>query len=291
MKNTLIQKAKELKIEYIGFCSAKRDDVLFEILSKRREKFGINPFEEEDIEKRVDASLLLKTAKSIIVCLFPYKTKEETVKNLALYASVTDYHLVAQEKLALLAEVLSGFKTLCFADTGALCDRFLAFRAGLGFFGKNNMLINEKYGSYFAIGYILTDAEIEPDKELNKKCMGCCECIKNCPTNAIKEDFGFDYTKCLSFITQAKELSCEQKELLKKSDKIIGCDICQSVCPHNLTAQITPIDEFYKNNLSGISYDDISSLSNREFKEKFGSFAFSFLGKKRILRNITEKNK
>ena len=290
MKKRLIDKAKELKIEYIGFCDAKRDEVLFEILEKRRKEFGINPFEEENIEKRVDPLLALENAKSIIVCLFPYKTKKSAEGNLALYASVTDYHKVIKEKLFELSKELKGYNSLCFADTGALCDRFLAYRAGLGFFGKNNMLINEKYGSFFAIGYILTDATIEPDTPMNKKCMDCGECVKKCPGGAIKENFGFDYMRCLSFITQAKEIDGEQREILKKGEKIVGCDICQNVCPHNFDMPLTPIEEFYQNNIKELSYNDIFPLSNREFKEKFSDFAFGFLGKKRILRNITEKN-
>ena len=291
MKKKLTEKANELKIEYIGFCDAEKDEELIKILKKRRENFGFSPFEEEDLEKRVNPKMLMPEAKSVIVCLFPYFIGNKTAENLALYASVTDYHRVAQKKLNELAKVLGGYKYECFADNDPLCDRFLAYKAGLGFYGKNSMLINEKYGSYFAIGFILTDAKIESNKPIKKTCLGCDLCIKHCPGGAILQNFGFDYTNCLSYITQAKEHAESQVKMLKNSDKIVGCDICQSVCPHNEEIKITPIGEFRENVLSELYFDDIQKLSNREFKEKYKDYAFSWLGKKKILRNFTEKNK
>lgn len=289
MKSRLIKKARELNIYHIGFCKADFDSELYDILKKRRELFGKSAFEEEDIIKRADPKLLMEDCKSVIVCLFPYYCKDLPEGNLAMYAKVTDYHTVCKRKLNELMSTLHGYKCACYADIDPLCDRFLAFRAGLGFFGKNSMLINEELGSYFAIGFILTDAEIEADKPQNNTCKGCNLCIKHCPGGALSQNFGFDAAKCLSYITQAKQLSNEQLSLLQKSENVVGCDICQKVCPHNKNIPETCMTEFLENKISEINFEDISRLSNREFKEKYAVFAFSWLGKKRIVRNFTEK--
>lgn len=277
-------------IEYVGFCRAERDGELFEILKKRRELFGINPFEESELEKRVNPACVLNGAKSVVVCLFPYYLKERENSGFAMYASVKDYHIVAREKLNLLAKELDGFEYVVCCDTDPLCDRYLAYKAGLGFFGKSSMLINEKYGTYFAIGFIVTNAYIEEDKPLLKTCGNCKECIKACPGGAIKEGYGFDYKSCFSYITQAKELSFSQAGMLKKSGKIVGCDVCQSACPYNKNAQETPIEDFKTEKPDEDDINLIKNMSNREFKEKYGKFAFSWIGKKTVARNIEEKN-
>lgn len=225
--------------------------------------------------------------KTAIVCLFPYFTGE-SAGNLSLYARSRDYHIVIKEKL----RVLSSFiKTLSpdasfdiFADIGPLVDRKLAYRAGLGFYGKNSMLINPDFGSYFFIGYILTDILLESDSPLGTNCLSCNKCILACPGGALKEKF--DISKCASHISQKKgALTKEEENILKKSKSVFGCDICQRVCPHNNISK-TAMKEFSEDLIFSVTLEDIEALSNRAFMRKYKDRAFSWRGREVLVRNL-----
>ncbi len=225
--------------------------------------------------------------KSAIVCLFPYFCGNDE-GNLSLYARGYDYHSVIKEKLSLVTDYIKALLTdaVCeiFADIGPEVDRHLAYEAGLGFYGKNRMLINDDFGSYFFIGYILTDLPLESDKPLNKSCMGCNKCIESCVGSALGE--GFQLERCASHISQKKGTLTESEiAILKKSNLIFGCDMCQRVCPHN---NITPhpMKEFTEDMIYSLYMDDIENLSNKEFLSKYKNRAFSWRGKNVLLRNI-----
>lgn len=225
--------------------------------------------------------------KSAIVCLFPY-FQGYSAGNLSLYARSIDYHLIIKEKLDVLTEFIRTLspESICenFADIGPEIERQLAYDAGLGFFGKNGMLINDDFGSYFFIGYILCDLPLEDDKPLDKSCMRCNACINACPGGALGG--GFDISKCASHISQKKgELTESEIAILKKSGLIFGCDTCQHVCPHN---NITPkpLCEFTDDLIHSLNIEDIENLSNKEFIRKYKNRAFSWRGKNVLLRNI-----
>ena len=225
--------------------------------------------------------------KSAIVCLFPYYTGDEE-GNLSLYARPYDYHLIIKEKLS---EVCDYICTLSphvqceiFADIGPLVDRNLAYKAGLGFYGKNKMLINDDFGSFFFIGYILCNLHLESDSPSEKSCISCNKCIETCPGGALGD--GFDINKCASHISQKKgDLTRSEIAILKKSGLIFGCDTCQKVCPHN---NITPrpMKEFTEDLIHSLNMGDIENLSNKEFLSKYKNRAFSWRGKNVLLRNI-----
>ena len=125
----------------------------------------------------------------VVVALFPYFVAGE-IGNLAMYARGYDYHKLNEKKL----KILSGFllengaaRCKIFVDNSARDDRLMAYRAGLGFFGKNNLLICEEFGSYFTIGQIVTDIEIEADMPQERSCDNCGACIKNCPGGALHD--------------------------------------------------------------------------------------------------------
>ncbi len=225
--------------------------------------------------------------RSAIVCLFPYYCGERD-GNLSLYARSLDYHLVIKEKLSPVCDFIRTLspdgECQIFADIGPEVDRRLAYEAGLGFYGKNKMLINDDFGSYFFIGYILCDLDLAPDTPLQKTCMGCNRCIENCPGGALGEEF--DINKCASHISQKKgDLTESEIAILKKSALVFGCDMCQRVCPHN---NITPkpMEEFTKDLIDNINLSDLESLSNREFMKKYKNRAFSWRGKGVLERNI-----
>ena len=224
--------------------------------------------------------------KSAIVCLFPYFSGYEE-GNLSVYAYSTDYHVITKEKLGQLCDfVLNNGATYAegFADIGPSIDKYLAYYAGLGFYGKNTLMINHRLGSYFFIGYVLTDLPLEPDKPTDESCINCGRCITACPGNAL--DNGFNEERCVSAISQKKgELTDEERSLLKKSGYAFGCDICQKVCPHNQIV-FSPMPEFMKNRIYNLTEDMFEGLSNKEFRHKYGNYAFAWRGKAVLLRNI-----
>lgn len=227
-------------------------------------------------------------SKNAVVALFPYFVKGEE-GNLSLYARGIDYHTVAEGLLKRLANALvtmGATKTLIHVDKGRLDDRKAAYDAGLGFWGMNSMLISPKYGSYFFIGQIVHDLDIEPDLPMDMECISCGRCERECPNGAIKGSKA-DESKCLSAITQKRgELYAAEQALIIKNGLCWGCDVCQNVCPHNRGLETNAMPEFLKERITSLSKGDIEGLSNKEFKEKYGKYAFSWRGKNVLLRNL-----
>lgn len=223
--------------------------------------------------------------KVCIVALFPYFCGYEENSNLSIYTHGADYHIVTKNILEAVAHNLDLEDYRVHSDTGPKIERSLASEAGLAFTGRNGMAINPKYGSYFFIGYIVCNENLPLSLPLEENCKDCGRCFEMCPGKALGTTF--DETKCLSAITQKKgELSDWEKELIKSNNMVFGCDICQKVCPHNRNAAYTPIGEFKENRISSIAIEDIKLLTNKEFKEKYGTRAFSWRGKNVVLRNL-----
>lgn len=224
--------------------------------------------------------------KTAVVCLFPYFS-EYHPGNLSVYAYSLDYHKIIKEKLGLLGEFIinnGASEAESYADIGPEIDKNLAWLAGLGFYGKNSLLINPRLGSYFFIGYILTDLKTETDGPLDMKCQDCGRCVAACPGGAL--DTGFDPSRCVSALTQKKgELTADEQELIKKAGYAFGCDICQKVCPHN-AIEFSPMPEFSTDRIFNLTADMFDGLSNRDFKEKYGKYAFAWRGKSVLIRNI-----
>lgn len=246
MKKRIIQKAKELGIKTLGF------------------------------------------SQNAVVALLPYFVDGEE-GNLSLYARCIDYHLVLEEKLKILAtELVQGGATKLeiHVDKGKHNDRRAAYEAGLGFYGMNGMLISPRYGSYFFIGQIIHDLELEADTPDDRDCLMCGRCERECPGRALSGG-RVNAEKCLSQITQKRgELTDTEKLLIKEYGTCWGCDICQRVCPHNRGIETNASPEFLKDRITALTLDDIDGLSNREFKEKYGKYPFSWRGKSVLLRNL-----
>lgn len=247
--------------------------------------------EEPSIEKRINPRATMENAKSIIVCAFPYFIENVLDSNISKYCYGKDYHIVVKEKLKQIGEYINNevkdFEYMIFADNGPLVDRYLASESGIGYYGINNNIITDEYGSYVFIGYIINNYNFELDNKSNKTCIKCGKCIKSCPGKAILGNFKIDPKKCLSYITQKKEaLSEDEKTILKNNKKIFGCDICQDVCPHNINISKTNIKEFAQDLMYRLNEEDIYNISNKEFKRKYKDKAFSWRGKKIIQRNM-----
>lgn len=275
------------------------------LLEEKLNKLGINEFGIIDVKDyirpriyesmteyyndfQIKGNYDLSRFNSIIVFLLNYRPKVLSKENMSIGSNELDYHYVFREKANQLKEIFDSKNFEAFTDTGPLFDRSLALQAGLGFIGKNGVLINENIGSFNFIGYILTD--IKYDKYVHNNnlngCGDCDICLRSCPTGAISKN-GFHPERCLAHITQTKN---PDEKLLKRVSTFYGCDICQRCCPKNKD-KCPGMSEF----LSGdkIDYKDVFLLSNNEFKEKFGRKAFFWKGRKIIKRNaiVTATNR
>lgn len=288
---------KEIGLKCVGIAGIGPYNTLERIIKYKLANGYITGMEEPIIENRINPKNTMENAESIIVCAFPYYIGDVEDSNLSKYCYGKDYHIVAREMLQQICDYLEkeikGFEYKIFVDNGPLVDRHLAYLAGIGYFGVNNNIITDEYGSYVFIGYIINNYQFKADEPLPKSCIKCGKCVKYCPGNAILGNFELNPKRCLSYITQKKgELSQEEIYVLRENKKIFGCDVCQDVCPHNKNAPLTEIKEFTEKNIFKLNYEEISELSNKEFKRKYGDRAFSWRGKGIIKRNleVIEKN-
>ncbi|MGL6105170.1 tRNA epoxyqueuosine(34) reductase QueG [Romboutsia sp.] len=278
-------------LKYVGICGVKINHTLETIIKRRLSNGHTTGMEEPILENRVNPKNIMRNAKSIIVCAFPYYIGEDEESNLSKYCYGKDYHIVAksimEEISNHLIQRIDGFEYKIFVDNGPLVDRYLAYSAGVGYFGLNNNIITDDYGSYVFIGYIINNYEFNADEPLPKTCIKCGKCVEYCPGNALLGNFEMNPKRCLSYITQKKgDLDNDEIEALKENKKIFGCDICQDVCPHNKNIIKTNIDEFKNNIITKLEYEEINEISNKEFKKKYGDRAFSWRGKNIIKRNL-----
>ncbi len=290
MKEVLRSYCNSLKIEYVGIAPPGPYDDFGKVWKKQIGKGYISGFEEKDYGRRTDPRLILEDTKSVIVCLFPYYTGTKVEANLSKYVYGKDYHIIIKEKLKAIGEFLEtkidDFHYKAYVDAGPLNERYLAYKAGLGFRGVNGNIINDKYGSYVFIGYILNNYSFEADKPDERNCMKCYKCIKNCPGQCILGDSTINPLKCKSYLTQKKGiLNTDEVEIFRKTTLIWGCDVCQDVCPHNRQAEETIIDEFKENLVYKVDCNEIKQISHREFEKKYKDRAFSWRGKKVLKRN------
>lgn len=291
MKEVLKEFCRSIGIEHIGITPPGPYHELEERWKKRIEEGHITGFEERDFARRIDPRLTMEDAASIIVCLFPYFTGTNKDSNLSKSAIPRDYHLIVKSMLNQIGEFLQnrivGFQYKAFVDNGPLVDRYLAYQAGLGYWGVNAHLITDAYGSYVFIGYLITNHPFPWDKPMERTCIQCGKCVKACPGCAILGNFDINPLRCRSFITQKKgELSEADITILKRSSLVFGCDICQDVCPHNRGIECTPMEDFQRDLKHNIDYEELLEISNKEFLRRYRDRAFSWRGKSMLLRNF-----
>jgi len=208
---------------------------------------------ENHYEKRVDPRKLVEGAKSVVsVILNYYPDKKQTDPEapvLAKYAYGQDYHQVIRKKLnALLSftnELIPGCEGRVFTDSAPVLEHAWASRAGLGWIGKNSLLLTTRFGSFVFIGEMIISAELEYDRPVNDMCGSCRNCITSCPTGAIVEDRVVDAGKCISYHTIENKTPEMPEEVRGKfQNRVFGCDICQDVCPWNSKATANATEEF-----------------------------------------------
>ncbi|TCS83615.1 epoxyqueuosine reductase [Tepidibacillus fermentans] len=298
LKKQLIKYAKKIGIDKIGFTSADPFPELKEILIRHRELGYESGFEEKDLEKRTDPKLSLSDAKSMIAIAIAYPSKIETPPKstkgeyrgfVSRSAWGIDYHLILHKKLnhlgQFLKELVPSAEYVVMSDTGALSDHAVAERAGIGWIGKNSLLITPEFGSYVYLGQIITNIFFPEDHPMENQCGDCTRCIDACPTQAIVNPYQVNAKQCLSFITQRKDM-LEEHWMEKLGNRIYGCDTCQIVCPKN--KGINPIHQeltLPNPELAKPLLKPLLTISNKEFKQTWGQTAAAWRGKKPLQRN------
>ena len=256
---------------------------------------------ERNFDKRTDPTLLVEGCKSIIVTLmnyFPEEFQAVDAPKISKYAySRIDYHTVMREKLEMLENrIKDEFGESCFnadqqhrfVDSAPVLERQWAVRAGLGWIGKNKMLINPVLGSFCFIGVILINKELEYDKPIKDHCGTCRKCLDACPTGALTENAGLDARKCISYQTIEKKTEIAKEIQSKLSGYAYGCDICNDVCPWNRTrAKANSHKEFEPlNEIIGWNIDEWDNLTQKEFKLIFKNSAIQRAGYMKLKQNI-----
>ncbi|MEL7646593.1 MAG: tRNA epoxyqueuosine(34) reductase QueG [Sedimentibacter sp.] len=290
IKDTIKEAAVSLGIESIGFTNVLDYSYLEENL-RRRKAYGFeSEFEEHDIEKRLDVRNVFLKCKSIIAVAVPYGVgyKKPSVADKGLLSVVAfgeDYHTKIRcmlEKLAKEIQKQFDFEYVICVDTSPLLDREVCRNANLGHQGKNTMLINNHYGSFVNLGYILTDIEMECEKYEEKDICGSCSlCMKSCPNKAIT-DSGIDTGRCISALTQTKK-DIPYEYRLSMKNQLYGCDMCQLVCPRN--KKVLGMGSSVDYSCLAVDLKEILTISGAEFAKKYGNTSGGWRGK-----NIWKRN-
>ena len=235
------------------------------------------PFVSRDIDKRIDPSRSLPGAKSVIVLGKGYAPSPSG--NLSSLGCGIDYHVTLTNILAELAQLLDCSSTIM-VDSGPLAERAFAVKAGLGFWGRNGMVISPELGSFFNIGLLIVDIILAPTSFSFASCPeGCRRCIDACPNGAIKP-YSVDPTACISYLTQKKG-SLTAPEMAAMGTQLYGCDLCQICCPANQwhTKLVENIDQLNEAPAA------ILSMNEGEFQAQFGHTAMAWRGLKHLQRN------
>lgn len=197
------------------------------------------------VETRLDPRQLLPGALSVIVVAqsycqpWPDRPKDDLPRGrVAMYAWGRDYHRVMRKKLyALVDQMREGlaepFEARVCVDTAPLLEREWAASAGVGWIGKNTLVMNAELGSYFFLGTVVTTLELEPDAPISDHCGRCTRCLEACPTGALDRPYEMDASKCISYLTIEHREDVPEALRPLMRDWVYGCDICQQVCPHN----------------------------------------------------------
>jgi len=290
--------AFSIGLDLIGIAPSKQLKNHSEILN-RWLAAGMNAdmrFISAGVEKRTNPSLLLDNAKSVVVVGLNYYSAEKQVGQgvpiISRYAYGNDYHKVVSEKLNALLEFIISCEPcasgkVC-VDSAPILEKAWAREAGLGWIGKNTILINKETGSFMFLGEIVLNIELQYDKPFTEDfCGNCRACIDSCPTNAINNDRTIDARKCISWLTVENKNVIPEEYKGKLADRVFGCDICQDVCPWN--KEIPPNDnpDFkLSESIKKMSKEEWLSLSFDYFNELFEKSSIKRATYVRFARNI-----
>lgn len=263
-------KAAEWGFDFCGIARARRLDEEEKNLENWLNKgfHGQMAYMENHFEKRLDPRKLVPGAKSVISLLYNYYPEDDINHQksykVAKYAFGKDYHRVVKKKLKTLVTIiqqhLGAFQGRVFVDSAPVMERQWAKESGLGWIGKNSLLLNRNMGSFFFIAEIISDLDLQEDHPIGDYCGTCTRCIDGCPTDAIVADGVVDANRCISYLTIELKDRIPVHLRQQYGEWVFGCDICQDVCPWNRFSSPAKEDKFSPS-------EKLRSLSDREWEE------------------------
>jgi len=291
--------ASELGFSYCGISKAEflaEEAPRLEEWLKRNYQ-GKMSYLENHFDKRLDPTLLVPGAKSVISLIYNYYPKEDLAKKnpdgfkIAKYAYGEDYHSVIKDKLKeflnRIQEEIGHVEGRAFVDSAPVHERAWAKKSGVGWVGKNSLLLNRNMGSFFFLAELILDLELEPDAPIKDYCGTCTACMDACPTDAISEPYVVDGSKCISYLTIELKEEIPVSEKGKFENWIFGCDICQDVCPWNSFSKTHQEPKFSPHaDLEKMSQQDWTEITENVFKKLFKKSAVKRTKFEGLKRNI-----
>lgn len=284
------QNAKDLGFITVGFSKPERPLYFEKFRAWISDGKNANmAWLERNVDLRRDPSRLLKGCKTIVSLAYPYSSQKPGTPEgytVSRYSQpdADDYHdglkRLCSGLVRAIEESYPQSRSRVCVDSAPLLERSFACESGIGFMGKNNMLIIPGYGSYFYLAEILTTASLGllPVTPKESQCGTCRLCIDACPTGALEKPFSLDASKCLSYLTIEHKGSINEESGRKMGDCFFGCDRCQEVCPFN--------DGQDSRQILLPSTDEFLKMRDKEFKDRFGKTAFGRAGLEKLQSNI-----
>ncbi|MFZ2906608.1 MAG: tRNA epoxyqueuosine(34) reductase QueG [Cyclobacteriaceae bacterium] len=300
--NTQLIKSIATKLGF-SFCGISKAEFLKEEAARleewlKRGFHGKMGYMENHFDKRLDPTLLVPGAKSVISLIYNYYPEKELGSDLkiAKYAYGEDYHFVIKDKLKTFLqqvhEQIGEVNGRAFVDSGPVMERTWAKKSGIGWIGKNSLLLNKSMGSFFFLAELIVDLELEYDGPVKDYCGTCTACMDACPTDAIPQPYVVDGSKCISYFTIELKEEIPSDVKGKFNDWIFGCDICQDVCPWNSFSKPHQEPRFNPHpDLKNMSQQDWKEITEEVFQKLFRKSAVKrtkLAGLKRNIRFVTE---
>lgn len=249
-------------------------------------------------DRRSDVAAAFPWARSVVVAALqydtphPYSTEAPTdAAWIARYAWGDDYHEIVRARLealrTALGQAFGGFESRAYVDTGPVAEKAYAVAAGLGAYGKNTCVLNQRLGSWFFIGVLITDLDLARDAPTSDICGSCRACLDACPTKAFPEPYVLDARRCISYLTIEVKDTIDPDLRGSMGRHVFGCDICQDVCPWNRkrAASGGPWFEPRAGNLAP-SFEELARLSPEEFQLRFRKNPIKRSKRRGLLRNV-----
>jgi epoxyqueuosine reductase len=255
---------------------------------------GAMGYMENHFDKRLDPTLLVEGAKSVISLAYNYypeQLQSSASYKVSKYAYGEDYHYVIKDKLheffAYLREQIGDINGRVFIDSAPVLEKAWAAKGGVGWVGKNSNLITKKQGSFYFLAELIIDLELLPDNPVTDHCGSCTACIDACPTQAIESPYVVNGSKCISYYTIELKEALPQEAKKTYDDWIFGCDICQDVCPWNRFSIPTNEPRFTpKSEILNFSKSDWHEITEEVFKKVFRDSPIKRTKFKGLKRNI-----
>ncbi len=252
---------------------------------------------ERNGEKRLDPRKLVPGAKSVVSLIYNYYPSEihENSYKIAKYAYGKDYHFIIKDKLRIflqkLQEEIGHIEGRVFVDSAPVHERAWAAKSGLGWVGKNSLLLNKNMGSFFFLAELILDLTLEPDGPVKDHCGSCTACMDACPTDAIPDPYVVDGSRCISYLTIELKDEIPNEFNGQTADWVFGCDICQDVCPWNRFSKPHKEESFRPQGWEKFSTQEWEELTHETFNRVFKKSAVKRTKYTGLKRNIAFQKK